>query len=192
MVEERREDRGRRVENRAGYVNLGKFWDTTFGKDGFGGWTANNFYSVRKINKYIYNSSREYENTSRGEKREMLEMYLLSRHCAATFGFTNCVNAWIMNNKARTNERRRHYYRTMNPHNGMFAFKLRPTNEDPSRVENDSATVICVNYFMGSSSGGYFNREQDFVDSYATLYASSLSCGFTNSSNPVYLGYNDN
>lgn len=80
----------------------------------------------------------------------------------------------------------------MNPHNGMFSFKPRPTNEDPSRVENDSATVICLTYFRGSSSGGFYNREQEFVDSYAALYAVSLSCGFTNSNNPGYLGHNDN
>jgi len=187
-----RQDRSRRLENRAGYVNLGKFWDTTFGKDGFAGWTPNNFYSVRKINKYVYNINRKYENTSRGEKREMLDLYLNSPLCNVQFGRQNCVNAWILNRGFKRQEEDRHYYKLGNPQEGIFAFKLRPTNEDPSRVENDSATVICVNYFMGSSSGGYFNREQDFVDSYATLYASSLSCGFTNFNNPSYLGYNEN
>lgn len=122
----------------------------------------------------------EYENMSRVEKREILQWFLISKQCAAIFGSTNCVNPALMNIKAIVKERRRHHHKIMNPHNGMFSFKPRPTNEDPSRVENDSATVICLTNYRGSSSGGFYNRDYGFVDSYEDLYVVNLFCGFIN------------
>ncbi|WP_244279860.1 RHS repeat-associated core domain-containing protein [Leptospira brenneri] len=144
-------------------LNSSRFRNTlqnTLGKNGLLGWTANNFYSLRKIGSHLYKLNHDYIETGMGERRKNLTLFLEVACRSKNADQTTCRNLRIWNTISFKNEEER-FTRTRDPFLGMWNFKVDPINE--SRVTEEDVgyknTALIWNFYEAIVSCS--NKEPD-------------------------------
>ncbi len=113
----------------------------------------------------------KYTNTANYHLNLVVAAYSMSDDCKKQFGKAGCGLIFNMNGVQMESSMLR-YESNTDPFKGMWDWKIRPDTENSSRVENDSAKVICLSYFQGRA--GTTPTDQD--------YAAGMACAFTASS----------
>jgi RHS repeat-associated protein len=125
-----------------------------------------------------------YVNTANYHVNVALEIYSMSKECTDKHGKASCQQLFLIN-RTLAGKSERKYEGNTNPFGGIFDLKIKPDSESSDRVENDSAKVICLNYFSGRPINDT-PSDQDFI--------AGVSCSFVSSSSnslPSTSGQND-
>ncbi|MDF3821284.1 RHS repeat-associated core domain-containing protein [Leptospira sp. 96542] len=113
----------------------------------------------------------KYSNTSNFHLNLVVAAYSTTDDCKEKFGKVGCMLIYQLNGIQYENSKFK-YETNTDPFKGMWDWKIKPDSESSDTVENDSAKVICLNYFAGRS--GNHPTDQD--------YAAAVTCSFTTSS----------